>query len=57
MRCLDQECVKIGGLFGMLFEIGDGNGWERVEFIYVKERPVILEGDLVELCVDGNWEI
>ena len=25
------------------------------KFVYDMERPAILNGNLVEVCVDGNW--
>ena len=33
-----------------------GRGGVR-KFVYDVDRPAVLKGDLVGLCVDGKWEI
>ena len=56
-RRSDQECVGIGGLVDMQFEIGDGYDQGGVRyFAYDAKRPAVLKWDLVGLCMDGNWE-
>ena len=55
---LDQECVEIGGQVGMRFKLAVDNLRVRVrKFVYDTDKAANLNGKLVELCVDGNWEI
>ena len=42
----------------MLFQIEGECGWGGVrQFVYDTNRPAFLEGDMVGLCVNGNWQI
>ena len=48
----------IGEPVGMLFQIGSKCGQGGVwQFVYDTNKPTFLEGDLVGLCVNGNWQI
>ena len=49
----------IGGRVHMLFEMGTANvvGDGVSQFVYDTNRPAFLEGDLVGLCVNGNWQV
>ena len=56
--CLDQEHVRIRGQVGMQFPLVIDTAMGGVKkFVYGMDRPAILKGCLVGMCVDDNWEI